>query len=93
MKSIWIPQEEQEQVKHERRSEEIACEMEEMKEYQYQWKKTIRDRIREGNGVAWIRYFRNHYDFEKVLNKIKRDHTREEIREILLKGSLWERTN
>ncbi len=63
--------------------QEIAKELFDTKEYAYQWKKNLRNRFKQDNGLYWVKQFRIMYDTEKVFRQVKRSSTQTEIEEIL----------
>lgn len=73
---------------HETRMEEIAFELADMKAYKGQWRKTLRLRFEQNNGLPWVSYLRNHFDTEKVFRDIKVDFSKFDIYPILVKRSL-----
>ena len=64
----------------------IAKEIKEFSEYKRTFKATIKLRIKEGNGVEWIKEFSKSYDWERTLKEITAKSSVSEIENRLLEN-------
>jgi ribosomal protein S4E len=64
----------------------MAYEIWEIKECQIQWKKTIKARFEDDNGLPWTRVLRNRFNYSMIFREIKRCHNLDDVYEIVKKA-------
>ena len=62
----------------------IRDELLDIRKYQHQFKKNIKARISENNGVTWIKQLQKFYNVDLLLSKIKHTSTAREILDLLI---------
>lgn len=67
----------------ERRIRQLAFEISETKARCTQWRRILRERFKEGNGLPWVKLLENKFDHEKIFKEIKPKMTKYDIETIL----------